>query len=464
MAEDGGQGHREGADLGRGRDLRGADQEAVGQGRIVGLRVGQDEPGQDARLEQPAMDGPRVRDADDELVEVRPGMHPLGADGRQGRLQLGRAAGPEGRHVAQAVRADRGQVDRGGERQQGLVGADVAGRLVAADVLLARTHRHDVGALAVQVGRHPDEAAGDLADQGLGRGEDAEIRAAVLRGDPERLALAGRDVRAIRAGRGQDGQADRLDDGDEQGAGGVRQAADLGHRLEQAEEVGLGRDDPGDRPVRVGQHPLEGGEIGRAGGLALGHERDLLEIQAAREVGPGRGPVVGVDAARDEDALAAGRPAGHQRGLGRGRRPVVVRGGHDVEVDQLGQQRLVLVDALEGALADLGLVRRVGRVPLPAQQELVDRGRAPVPVDARPEERGEVGPVPRGERAEPGGQLELGLGLGQVERGRAELGRDVLEELVDRCQAERREHPPAIVGGVGTVRHPLGQPAAMSAS
>ena len=262
----------------------------------------------------------------------------------------------------------------------------------------------------------PDEAPGDLADERVGRGEDAEVRAAVLRRDAERLALAGGDVRAVRAGRREDGQADRLDDRDEQGAGGMGQAADLGHRLEQAEEVGLGGDDAGDRTIGVGQHPLEGGQIGRAGGVAVGDQRDLLELEAALEVGPRRRPVVRVDAARDEHPLAPGRPAGHQRGLGGGGGPVVVRGRHDVEVDQLGQQRLVLVDALERALADLGLVRRVGRVPLAAEQELVDRGRAPVAVDPGAQERGEVGPVACGEAGQAGGELELGFGLGQVER------------------------------------------------
>ena len=103
---------------------------------------------------------------------------------------------------------------------------------------------------------------------------------AVLRRDAQRLALAGRDVGAVRAGRGQDGQADRLDDRDEQGAGGMRQPADLGHRLEQAEEVGLGGDHAGDRAVRIGQHPLQGGQIGRAGGLAVGDQRDLLEVRS----------------------------------------------------------------------------------------------------------------------------------------------------------------------------------------
>ena len=241
----------------------------------------------------------------------------------------------------------------------------------------------------------PDEPAGDLADQRVGRGEDAEVRAAVLRRDAERLALAGRDVRAVGTGRREHGQADRLDDRDEQRAGGVGQLADRGHRLEQAEEVGLRGDDAGDRPVRVGEHPLERLEVGRPGGVAVGDERDLVELEAAAEVGPQRAAVVRMDAAADEHPLAAGRPAGHQRGLGRGGRAVVVRGRDDVEVDQLGDQRLVLVDALERALADLGLVRRVGRVPLAAQQELVDGGRAPVAVDAGAQERDEVGPVPR---------------------------------------------------------------------
>ena len=190
---------------------------------------------------------------------------------------------PERRHVAQPVRADGREVDRGGQGEERLVGADVAGRLVAPDVLLARAHGHHEGALPVEVGGHPDEAPGDLADERVGRGQDPEVRPAVLRRDPERLALAGRDVGAVRAGRLEDGQADRLDDGDEQRARGVRQAADLGHRLEQAEEVGLGGDDAGDRAVRVGEHPLEGGQVGRAGGSAVGDQRDLVELEAALE-------------------------------------------------------------------------------------------------------------------------------------------------------------------------------------
>ena len=50
--------------------------------------------------------------------------------------------------VAQTVRPERGDVDGCRQRAQRLVGADVAGGLVAPDVLLARTQRHDVGACA----------------------------------------------------------------------------------------------------------------------------------------------------------------------------------------------------------------------------------------------------------------------------------------------------------------------------
>ena len=61
-----------------------------------------------------------------------------------------------------------GPVEHGVHRrhvgQQRLRGADVGGRLLAADVLLARLQRHAVGRAALRVHRHADDAAGRLAD------------------------------------------------------------------------------------------------------------------------------------------------------------------------------------------------------------------------------------------------------------------------------------------------------------
>ena len=176
--------------------------------------------------------------------------------------------------------------------------------------------------------------------------------------DAERLALAGRDVRSVCARRRQDGQRDRLDDRHEQRAGGVGERADLGHRLEQAEEVRLA----GDRPRRPAARRRPAAARARRGPSCRRRPRRRpAGSRRARARRRSRSrivcAVVRMDRPRHEDPLAAGRPAGHQRGLGGRRRAVVVRRRDDVEADQLGDQRLVLVDALERPLADLGLVR-----------------------------------------------------------------------------------------------------------
>ena len=363
---------------------------------------------------------------------------------REGGDQLRGARRAGGRHVAQPVRADRGQVDGRREREQRLVGADVGRRLLAADVLLAGPHRHHEGALPVEVRRHAHETARDLADQRIRAGDDPEVGAAVAQRDAQRLALAGGDVGAVLGGRREDGERDGLDDRHEQGARGVREASDLGHVLEEAQDVGLGRDDAGDGTTGIGQQSLECREVRRARQGPLGEDRDLVDGQArALGVGLQRRPVVRMDGARDEDPLAPRGAAGHQRRLGRRRPAVVVRGGDDVEAGELGQQRLVLVDALERPLGDLGLVRRVGRVPLAAEQHLVHDGRRPVAVGAGAEERGEVHAVAGRHRLQPGGEQELGLGLVEGQRAgpQTRAGCPRTGRRPNRCRSPRASVP-----------------------
>ena len=140
---------------------------------------------------------------------------------------------------------------------------------------------------------------------------------------------------------------------------------------------------PARTPATGGPSPsarLQGGQVGRA----VVERGQLLELEAGRaEVGARRLEVVAMDGAAGQDALAPGGADGHQRRLGGRRRAVVVRGRDDVEAGQLGDERLVLVDRLQRALADLGLVGRVGRVELAARDDLVDRRRQEVAVDAR---------------------------------------------------------------------------------
>ncbi len=313
---------------------------AFGKSGVVGIPAHQRQAGQHAPLEERRVHPRGVGNGDRELVEVGRAVDTRRADLGQGAFQLAGASGAAGRHVAQPVGTERGQVDRRRQGAERLVGADVAGRLLAADVLLARPQRHHERPSAIEVGRLADQPAGDLSDQRLGRGQDAEVGAAVLRGDAEGLALAGRDVGAVFAGRRQDGQRDRLDDGHEERSGGMRQPPDLGHRLEDAEGVGLAGQHGGDRGPVV-ERTFQGGQVGRA----VVERGQLLEVEAGRaEVGAGGVEVVAMDGAAGQHALTTGGPDGHQRRFrGRGR-AVVVRGRDDIEAGQLGDERLVLVD------------------------------------------------------------------------------------------------------------------------
>ncbi len=107
-------------------------------------------------------------------------------------------------------------VHRGHDRQQHLRGADVAGRLVAADVLLAGLQRQSVGSGAVGVHRHADQAAGQLAGVLGVHGQVSGVRSAESHWHAEALGGAEGDVGAELTRRGDEGQRQQVGaDGDE---------------------------------------------------------------------------------------------------------------------------------------------------------------------------------------------------------------------------------------------------------
>ena len=87
-------------------------------------------------------------------------------------------------------------VHRGHHRQQHLRGADVRGRLLAPDVLLAGLQRQPVGRLAARVDRDADEAPGHGALERVAHGHVGGVRAAVAHRHAEALGRADRDVGA----------------------------------------------------------------------------------------------------------------------------------------------------------------------------------------------------------------------------------------------------------------------------
>jgi hypothetical protein len=185
--------------------------------------------------------------------------------------------------------------------------------------------------------------------------------------------------------------------------------------------------------------------------------RHLDDLEAEpRSVGLDDLPHHRVDRLGEHDLRAPGRVLRDVARVGGDRGAVVAGRVRDVHAGQLADRRLVLEDRLQHALAHLGLVRRVGREELAAREHRVDDGRHVVVVHAGAEERQlRAGMrVARRELLEVAHQLGLGERRLQVEWAAQPhaLGH-LLEELLDRRDADRREHLLAVAVRDGEVAH-----------
>ncbi len=145
-----------------------------------------------------------------------------------------------------------------------------------------------------------------------------------------------------------------------------------------------------------------------------------------------------------------------EAGVRRDSAPVVAGRVRNLHPGQLADHRLVLEDRLQHALAHLGLVRRVRGQELPAGEDDVDDRRDVVVVHPGTEER-ELAPRVDVLRRE---LLDVPGELGLAERGREielaseahPLG-DLLEQLGDGRDSDRREHLLSVAIGEAEVAH-----------
>ena len=93
------------------------------------------------------------------------------------------------------------RVERSHVGQQCLRGADVAGGLVAADVLLAGLQGHAISEIAGGVFRHSDDAPRHHPHQVLAHRHEGGVRAAIAKRHAEALRRADRDIGTHRASR-----------------------------------------------------------------------------------------------------------------------------------------------------------------------------------------------------------------------------------------------------------------------
>src|SRR5207237_6128061 len=99
------------------------------------------------------------------------------------------------------------------DRQQRLSGADVAGRLLAADVLLARLQRHAQRGVALRVDRYTDDPPRHVADVFVPGGEVGGVGPSISERHAESLGGSDGAIRAQLARR-----TERWQDGDVGGA------------------------------------------------------------------------------------------------------------------------------------------------------------------------------------------------------------------------------------------------------
>ena len=240
-----------------------------------------------------AVDSPQVK-----ALRLAGGKHPVRcdvADGERVKEGLGgelgaRRAKARGKELGQELRAPRDLPEALGavvdgvhgrhHREKDLGRADVGGRLVAPDMLLAGAERQPHGRVALGVLGDTHQAAGHLALEGILGGEKAGMGAAVAHGHPEPLGRAHGDVRPELAGRLQERERQEVGGDDAEGSrrvglreesrkvmdGAVRVRV-LDQDAEAARGDWVGAVVPGDdldpQRLRPGPHDVEG--LGVAG-------------------------------------------------------------------------------------------------------------------------------------------------------------------------------------------------------
>ena len=329
-------------------------------------------------------------------------------------------------------------VDRVHARHDGgehLRRADVGGRLLAADVLLAGLEREPVGRTPVRIDAHAHEPARHRPLELIAAGEVGGVGTAAAHRHPEPLRGAHDDVGPPLAGRRQ--QRDRQQVG--------------GHH-----HHGLGRMSPLDECPPI-PHASVGRRILQEHAVALMAAEERLHVSHdhldAQRPGPGLEHLDGLRMAAGIDeksgARRTARPLGERHRLGGGGRLVEQRGVGDRHGSEVADHRLEVDERLHPSLTDLGLIGRVGGVPgrvfHDVSQDHAGRDGAVVPLTDEALQE----PVPRGDALQFLERRSLGHGRRQPHRIAAgdACRHDGLDERLARRRADRREHPGLVGSG-----------------
>ena len=289
-----------------------------------------------------------VRDAHLDRVEVRvvedietAAAEALGEDRGEAVHALGNRPQPLGAVVDGVHAGDHGE--------QHLRGADVRGRLVAADVLLARLQGEAQRGRAVGVDRDAHEASWHQALEPIADGHVGGMRTAEADRHAEPLHRADGNIGTHRGRRRKQDEGQRIGSDDGESIATMElldRAAPVAHATvctrmlqERTDEIAVRQP-----LLEVGDHNLNAERLG----AGLDHGDRLRQR-------------VGVDEERARVLLRVSKAQRHR--LGRGRCLIKQRRVGTRQARQIGDDRLVVEQRLEAPLRNLRLVRRVRRVP-----------------------------------------------------------------------------------------------------
>ena len=237
-------------------------------------------------------------------------------------------------------------IHRGHDGKENLGGADVTGRLVAADVLLAGLEREAQGGIASGVFRNSDKAAGEAALVFIAGREESGVGSAVAGRDAKALARTDHDIGPTFARRLQEGERQKVGGNDGEGADRVGTGDEFFQVANRA---------VGGWVLKEGCKDWFGGEVfGRAG-----ENLDPKRFGAGLKNSEG----LWMDMVGDENRIAALDVVTKRHRLG-GSGGLVEQGGvGNLHPGEVANHRLEIQKRLETALRDLGLIGRVGGIP-----------------------------------------------------------------------------------------------------
>ncbi len=353
------------------------------------------------------------RGARDDLGTLGAGIHADGVEegvGLRRKAELAQAAGEHdgaamdvARDLDEPLGAVIDRIHRRDHGEQHLRGADVGGRLLAADVLLAGLQCEAVGRHPARVDGEADDAAGQRALQRIAHRHIGRVRAAIAHGNAEALGRADRDIGAQLAGRGEQRQRQQV--GGEDGNRTLRlQRRDGRTRITQCAGG-----------ARILQEPAD----------------DIGSFQVGRGIADDQGPAQRLGAGAhhsqrlrmhvlvDEEGFCLDLrvPLGERHGFGRRGRLIEQRGVGDVEPGEVADHGLEVEQRLQPALADLGLVGRVGRVPGRILQDVALDHRGQDRAGIALADQGGEDPVLTRELAHMRDRLGFAERLAEIERG-----------------------------------------------